>query len=204
MRYEYSYRTGRSLSPDPISLRYGYRSYSIPPTTSDYELPSFTSMKDGTFSQHVDQLLRRSRANSEIRNSEFSEVTTSDPEIRYSSLLCSSRTPWDKTGAFYYPSYNYSVWNTTDVQENMEEFRERCEAETTFNLEIWSSHHWQEGDVEVSMEKEYEYPESWRGTAASTPPLWREYYYWSNPARYYRHRTYYPRYLPRYRSRYYR
>jgi len=48
------------------------------------------------------------------------------------------------------------------------------------------------------------YPESWRGTAASTPPLWREYYYWSNPARYYRHRTYYPRYLPRYRSRYYR
>jgi len=152
MRYEYSYRTGRSLSPDPISLRYGYRSYSIPPTTSDYELPSFTSMKDGTFSQHVDQLLRRSRANSEIRNSEFSEVATSDPEIRYSSLLCSPRTPWDKTGAFYYPRY----------------------------------------------------PESWRGTAASTPPLWREYYYWSNPARYYRHRTYYPRYLPRYRSRYYR
>jgi len=50
----------------------------------------------------------------------------------------------------------------------------------------------------------HRYPESWRGTAASTPPLWREYYYWSNPARYYRHRTYYPRYLPRYRSRYYR
>merc|ERR1719431_402293 len=72
------------------------------------------------------------------------------------------------------------------------------------SLEIGSSHQWQEGDVEVSMEKEYEYPESWRGTAASTPPLWREYYYWSNPARYYRHRTYYPRYLPRYRSRYYR
>ena len=53
-------------------------------------------------------------------------------------------------------SYNYSVWNTTDVQESMEEFRERCEAETTFNLEIGSSLQWQEGDVEVSMEKEYE------------------------------------------------
>ena len=48
----------------------------------------------------------------------------------------------------------------------------------------------------------------------------REYHYWTNPARYYglaelaldfilmffftRHRTFYPRYLPRYRSRYYK
>merc|ERR1712106_72799 len=152
MRYEYSYRSGRSLSPDPKSRRYGYRSLSNPPTASDYELPSFSCLKDGSFSQHVDHLLNRSRANSQIRNTEFSELGSSHPDIQYSSLLCSSRTPWDRTGAFYYPRY----------------------------------------------------PESWRGTAVSSPALRREYHYWTNPTRYYRHRTFYPRYLPRYRSRYYR
>eukprot|EP00091_Calanus_sinicus_P002174 TRINITY_DN12213_c0_g1_i11.p1 TRINITY_DN12213_c0_g1~~TRINITY_DN12213_c0_g1_i11.p1 ORF type:complete len:205 (-),score=26.65 TRINITY_DN12213_c0_g1_i11:353-967(-) len=204
MRYEYSYRSGRSLSPDPISLRYGYRSLSIPPTSNDYELPSFTCVKNGTFSQHVDNLLRRSRANSEIRSSEFSELPSSNPDMQYSSILCNSLTPWSKTGAFYYPSYKYSTVNTTDVGEHLEEFRQKIEAEIAFNLEIENSLGWEDGDVEVSMEKEYEYPESWRGTSASTPALRREYYYWTNPARYYRHRTYYPRYLPRYRSRYYR
>jgi len=37
------------------------------------------------------------------------------------------------------------------------------------------------------------YPESWRGTAATIPPR-RDYYYWTNPGRYYRYRSYYPRY----------
>merc|ERR1712106_153647 len=202
MRYEYSYRSGRSLSPDPISTRYGYRSLSNPPTASDYELPSFSCLKAGSFSQHVDHLLSRSRANSEIRNTEFSEVGSSHPDIQYSSLLCSSSTPWDRTGAFYYPSYNYSVWNTMDMSRSMEEYQGKCEAEITYNLEVESSLQWGEGDVEVSMEKEYEYPESLRGTAVSRPALRREYYYWTKPARYYRHRTFYPRYLPRYRSRY--
>merc|ERR1712189_66269 len=87
-----------------------------------------------------------------IRNTEFSDLDTTNQDIHYSSLVCDSLTPWGRSGLFYYPRY----------------------------------------------------PESWRGTAASTPALRREYYYWTNPARYYRHRTYYPRYLPRYRSRYYR
>eukprot|EP00092_Neocalanus_flemingeri_P025736 GFUD01027900.1.p1 GENE.GFUD01027900.1~~GFUD01027900.1.p1 ORF type:complete len:158 (-),score=9.90 GFUD01027900.1:164-637(-) len=157
MRYESSFRSGRSLSPDLISKRYGYRSLSIPPTSSDYELPSFTCMKDGSFSEHVDHLINRSRANSEVRSSdpyfrEFPHLASSNDDLHYSSLLSNSLTPWSKTGAFYYPRY----------------------------------------------------PESWRGTAASIPALRREYFYWTNPARYYRHRTYYPRYYPRYRSRYYR
>merc|ERR1712055_1149733 len=150
MRYEYSYRSGRSLSPDPINKRYGNRSMSIPPSSIYDELPSFTCLKDGTFSEHVDHLINRSRAISEVRNSDpyfqdSSELSTK-PDVHYSSLLCSSLTPWSKTGAFYYPRY----------------------------------------------------PESWRGTSVSTPALRREYYYWTNPARYYRHRTYYPRYYPRY------
>merc|ERR1719422_1350297 len=45
------------------------------------------------------------------------------------------------------------------------------------------------------------YPEGWRGTASCTPPMRREFTYWTNPARYYRYQTYYPRYrsAPRYR-----
>ena len=56
----------------------------------------------------------------------------------------------------FYTSYNYSVWNTTDVGRSMEEYQEKCEAEITYNLEVESSLQWGEGDVEVSMEKEYE------------------------------------------------
>eukprot|EP00092_Neocalanus_flemingeri_P056494 GFUD01066996.1.p1 GENE.GFUD01066996.1~~GFUD01066996.1.p1 ORF type:complete len:201 (-),score=25.08 GFUD01066996.1:148-750(-) len=200
MRYESSFRYGRSLSPDLISKRYGYRSLSIPPTASDYELPSFTCMKDGSFSEHVDHLINRSRANSEVRSSdpyfrEFPHLASSNDDLHYSSLLSNSLTPWSKTGAFYYPR---------DVGESLENFRQSIEAEITYNLEIEHGLKWEDGDVEISMEKEYEYPESWRGTAASIPALRREYFYWTNPARYYRHRTYYPRYYPRYRSRYYR
>jgi len=51
------------------------------------------------------------------------------------------------------------------------------------------------------------YPESWRGTASSTP-ISRDSFYWTNPARYYRYRSFYPRYyIPSRRyfsSRYYR
>jgi len=156
MRYEYSYRTGRSLSPDPINFRYGYRSLSIPPKSIDYELPSFSCLKDGTLSQHVDHLLKRSRANSEIRNTEFSDLDTTNQDIHYSSLVCDSLTPWGRSGLFYYPSYNYSVWNTTNIGETLEEFQQRVEAETTFNLEVENGLHWKEEDVEISMEKEYE------------------------------------------------
>ena len=56
----------------------------------------------------------------------------------------------------FYTSYNYSVWNTMDVGRSMEEYQEKCEAEITYNLEVESSLQWGEGDVEVSMEKEYE------------------------------------------------
>ncbi|XP_023346952.1 uncharacterized protein LOC111715808 isoform X1 [Eurytemora carolleeae] len=46
------------------------------------------------------------------------------------------------------------------------------------------------------------YPESWRGTAATTP-LRGDYYYWSNPARYYRYRDFYPRHFYYPSRRYY-
>jgi hypothetical protein len=46
--------------------------------------------------------------------------------------------------------------NTTDVGENLEEYRQKIEAETAFNLEIENNLGWKDGDVEVSMEKEYE------------------------------------------------
>ena len=55
----------------------------------------------------------------------------------------------------FYTSYNYSVWNTMDVGRSMEEYQGKCEAEITYNLEVESSLRWGEGDVEVSVEKEY-------------------------------------------------
>merc|ERR1711983_163293 len=146
MRYGYYYRTSRSLSPEPL-----------------VQLPVSVfreSVKDGSFSQHVDNLISHSRAMSEIRESELKSSETLDeskyrhPDVRYATLLCNSLSPWSKTGAFYYPRY----------------------------------------------------PEGWRGTASCTPPMRREFTYWTNPARYYRYQTYYPRYrsAPRYRARFYR
>ena len=52
------------------------------------------------------------------------------------TTLCG--TPWTWAG----------VWR-------MEKYQEKCEAEITYNLEVESSLQWGEGDVEVSMEKEY-------------------------------------------------
>ena len=48
------------------------------------------------------------------------------------------------------------MWNTTNIGETLEEFQQRVEAETTFNLEVENGLQWKEGDVEISMEKEYE------------------------------------------------
>ena len=55
-------------------------------------------------------------------------------------------------------SYNYGVWSssTEDVEEKMEEFKGRMEAEIAFNLEVENSLRWRDGDVAVSVEKEYE------------------------------------------------
>jgi hypothetical protein len=43
-----------------------------------------------------------------------------------------------------------------DVGERLEELRQKTEAEIAYNLEIENSLRWEEGDVEISMEKEYE------------------------------------------------
>ena len=54
MRYGYYYRTSRSLSPEPL-----------------VQLPVSVfreSVKDGSFSQHVDSLISHSRAMSEVRH----------------------------------------------------------------------------------------------------------------------------------------
>ena len=121
------------------------------------------------------------------------------PDVRYATLLCSSVSPWSKTGAFYYPRSGYrrlrlSSWVLTGI--------------------LWY--------CECPLCR---YPESWRGTASCTAPLRREYVYWTNPGRYYRYQyphvtsilmsniypwcryqTFYPsyRYTPRYRTRFYR
>eukprot|EP00088_Acartia_fossae_P041612 TRINITY_DN4351_c0_g1_i1.p1 TRINITY_DN4351_c0_g1~~TRINITY_DN4351_c0_g1_i1.p1 ORF type:complete len:152 (-),score=9.39 TRINITY_DN4351_c0_g1_i1:123-524(-) len=47
------------------------------------------------------------------------------------------------------------------------------------------------------------YPESWRGTASSIPAYSRNFWYWSNPARYYRYKSYFPRYYYYPSRRYY-
>merc|ERR1712110_386396 len=104
MRYGYYYRTSRSLSPEPL-----------------VQLPVSVfreSVKDGSFSQHVDSLISHSRAMSEIRESELKSSETVDeskyrhPDVRYATLLCNSLSPWSKTGAFYYPRYPES-WRGT-------------------------------------------------------------------------------------------
>ena len=54
MRYGYYYRTSRSLSPEPLVQL---------PVSMFRE-----SVKDGSFSQHVDSLISQSRAMSEVRD----------------------------------------------------------------------------------------------------------------------------------------
>jgi len=120
-----------------------------------------------------------------------------------SSLICPPLSPWNRTGEFYYPSYNYWIWNSyTDPTDHLEEYRSRLEAEVTHNLLLENRFHHREDDLSTSLEIEYSYPESYRGTAATTP-LRRDYYYWTNPARYYRYKSYYPRYYYYPSRRYY-
>merc|ERR1719397_1063032 len=129
MRYSFLHRSTRSASP----------------------LTSWDLAEERNFSEHVNNIINRSRANSEMRQLGSSGVR----DLHYSSLVSDSTSPWSKTGAFYWPRY----------------------------------------------------PEGWRGTAACTSPLRREYNYWASPARYYRYKSYYPRYYPRYwasPARYYR
>ena len=87
-RYQsYSYRLGRSASPEGV---------------------------ERTFSDHVNNLLHHSRANSEARHCQMRSLDSGGvvTDLRYASLLCSPHSPWSKTGAFYWPRYP-EAWRGT-------------------------------------------------------------------------------------------
>jgi len=178
MSYSYSYRSTRSCSPE---LTQSYSSYG----------------RRSSLVDHVDSIITRSRFQDQGRACSlepFTDVIDDLPSIRTSSLICPSLSPWNKTGHFYYPSYNYWIWRSyTDPGTHLEEFGARLESEISHNLLLPYEFHHREGDYATSLEIQYSYPESWRGTSATTP-VSRDYYYWTNPARYYRYKSYYPRY----------
>ena len=70
MRYGYYYRTSRSLSPEPLVQL---------PVSMFRE-----SVKDGSFSQHVDSLISHSRAMSEVRHGSEVNINSSflDQRVR--------------------------------------------------------------------------------------------------------------------------
>merc|ERR1712244_155949 len=86
MRYRNFYRSTRSVSP---------------------QAPLYC--EESNFSDHVDNIINRARANSEMRNLSGSGAVS---ELRYASLVCSPHSPWSKTGAFYWPRYP-EAWRGT-------------------------------------------------------------------------------------------
>ena len=105
MRFSYSYRTARSVSPDKLE----------------------TGWDSTTVSQHVNNIIKCSRANSEVRylRPAIQSVQTYIKmrslgdggaglvtDLRYASLLCNPHSPWSKTGAFYWPRYP-EAWRGT-------------------------------------------------------------------------------------------
>jgi len=191
MSYEYSYRrTARSLSPTPISY-------------------SSLVQRRNSLSDHVDNIITRSRMADQYRAKSvepFSDFFEDYPSTRMSSSVVGpSLSPYIRTGEFYYPSYNYWIWRSyTPVSDHLSEFGSRLQSEISHNLYLDNVFHHRPGDYATSLQLDYMYPESYRGTAGTLSPLLRrDYYYWTNPARYYRYKSYYPRYYYYPSRRYY-